>query len=313
MAEPAPVTSEPELGAGPHEDHDSKEGEKHCWCNILHWSRGSQIKLAVFLVLVATIVVLVVVFHIQDRFLDLLQWLRNNRTEGAFAFVGIYAVCTVFLVPGALLTLGAGFVFGILVGLLVVVVGAGIGLNLAFLLGRYVFRDAVARKVSEYPKFAAVDAAVEKEGWKIVFLLRLAPIVPFTAFNYAMSVTKVQFLHYAIPSCIGIIPGTAMFCYFGSLASDLSTISSEGPDRTTQWIIIAVSGVLIIAAVVVITRMARRAINNALTNNPSLEKPLLDADHGLVERTASGSVAKGTAQNGQQTAINYGATPAATS
>jgi len=148
-----------------------------------------------FLFIIA--IILAIVF-LKNKIPIFLTWLQDYPIEGAFIFISVYVVAVVCFIPGSLLTLAAGFVFQIWLGIIIVLFGACIGLALSFLLGRYLFRDSVAKQVEKYPKFKAIDAAIAEEGWKIVALLRLVPIIPFGVINYALSLTKISFWQYFI-------------------------------------------------------------------------------------------------------------------
>lgn len=145
-------------------------------------------------------------------------------------------------------------------------VGATIGQTISFPLGRFLFRDWIAGRTSKWKTWQAVEVAIQQEAWKIVFLLRLAPLVPYSALNYALGLTSVGFWPYAITSAIGIIPGTFLYTYFGSLATDITSIvrGEGGPDTTTTIITAVVSGVVIIVVLVIITYYAKRALRQSL-------------------------------------------------
>ena len=125
-----------------------------------------------------------------------------------------YVVACVFLLPGVGPDARGWFSFGVPIGLLSAWTGATLGACVAFLVGRTLARDWVARKVSENPKFAAVDEAVGREGFKIVLLLRLSPVFPFNFLNYALGLTRVSFRQYALASLIGMLPGGLMYRLF---------------------------------------------------------------------------------------------------
>lgn len=251
-----------------------------CW----EWTRPNQIKLAVFLAFAVLISILLGVAKVHQKFPDLLTWLDDHRVGGSFLFIGFLAVATVLLLPAMLLALGAGYVYRLWLGSLIVWVGASCGCLAAFLLGRFVFREAVARRAARHPKFHAIDVAMGQQGWKLLLLIRLAPVVPFVLVNCecrrgllrcssrslslpdVMSATRISFAAYAVTSVTGIIPGIFLFVYFGSLVGTLSEASdgSAGPDPSTQVAVGVVSGVMLLLAVVTATVYARRAVNKAL-------------------------------------------------
>ena len=184
---------------------------------------------------------------------------RSMGTAGILVFAALYAVGTVFAVPGAALTLIAGGAFGFGAGTLAVWLGATAGLAIAFLAARKLARDRVARWLAAKPSFAAVDRAVAAEGWKIVLLTRLTPIFPFTFLNYAYGLTAVRFPAYAVASAVGILPGSLFYIYLGS--SVAQTISGQVEQVE---LLLRIFGVAAFALVtILITRIARRALRDA--------------------------------------------------
>jgi uncharacterized membrane protein YdjX (TVP38/TMEM64 family) len=154
-----------------------------------------------------------------------LEWTGNLGPWGPVIVILFYIVACVFFLPGSIITLGAGFLFGVPLGLLSAWTGAVLGACAAFLVGRTVAREWISRKVSANPKFAAIDEAVGREGFKIVFLLRLSPVFPFNLLNYALGLTRVSFKDYALASLIGMLPGGLMYVYFGSAARSLADVA----------------------------------------------------------------------------------------
>jgi uncharacterized membrane protein YdjX (TVP38/TMEM64 family) len=190
---------------------------------------------------------------------------RGTGAVGVVVFVAAYTVSTVALLPGSILTLAAGFVYGPVWGLAVASPASVAGATCAFLLGRTLLRDWAATKVGGSARAQAMDAAIEREGFKLVLLLRLSPLFPFNLLNYALSLTRVPTRTYVLASFIGMLPGTAMYVYLGSLAPAAAELSSAsrggGATRTTLY----VTGLLATVAVVVIgTRAARRALDAQL-------------------------------------------------
>jgi uncharacterized membrane protein YdjX (TVP38/TMEM64 family) len=172
-------------------------------------------------------------------------------------FVGLYVVATVLFVPGSVLTLGAGAVFGVALGSVCVSISATLGATAAFLVGRYLARDTIARKIEKHEKFATIDRAVADEGWKIVLLTRLSPVFPFTLLNYAFGLTRVKLSHYVLASWLGMIPGTVMYVYLGSLIN----VGAGHRQRTTgEWILYGVGLLATVTVTVFVTRLAKRAL-----------------------------------------------------
>jgi len=217
-----------------------------------------------FLLALAGLVVLLAVgryFDIQGVLRGALEWIEELGPAGAAAFVGIYVVACVLFIPGSILTLGAGAVYGVVRGSLLVSVASTLGATAAFLAGRYLARDWVARRIEDNERFRAIDQAVGREGWKIVGLTRLSPVFPFNLLNYAYGLTRVSLRDYVLASWIGMIPGTVMYVYLGSLAGSLATLDAGGGGRSPlQWMLYVIGLAATVAVTVYVTRIARAAL-----------------------------------------------------
>jgi uncharacterized membrane protein YdjX (TVP38/TMEM64 family) len=203
-------------------------------------------------------------FNPQTILRNALHWIDSLGTVGAIAFIALYIIATVAFFPGSILTLGAGVIFGAVWGSLYVFIGATLGATAAFLVGRYLVRGWVTQKIADNKKFAAIDQAVSKEGLKIVLLTRLSPIFPFNLLNYAFGITGVSLQDYVIGS-LGMIPGTIMYVYIGSLAGNLALIGTEAQpsNPTLQWAIRILGLIATVAVTVYVTRIARKALEEA--------------------------------------------------
>ncbi len=200
-------------------------------------------------------------FDIQGLLRRALEWIGDLGPAGAAAFVGIYVVACVLFIPGSILTLGAGAVYGVVRGSLLVSVASTLGATAAFLAGRYLARDWVARRIEGNERFRAIDRAVGREGWKIVGLTRLSPVFPFNLLNYAYGLTRVSLRDYVLASWIGMIPGTVMYVYLGSLAGSLATLDAGGGGRSrAQWVLYVIGLAATVAVTVYVTRIARAAL-----------------------------------------------------
>ena len=219
--------------------------------------RGFPWKWVAYLLLALALVAAIRFLHIQDLLKAVLAWLGKLGPWGPALFIAIYVLAAVLFVPGSVLTLGAGALFGLWLGSVCVSAGATLGATCAFLVGRYLARDIVARKIEGNEKFAAIDKAVAQEGWKIVFLTRLSPVFPFTLLNYAFGLTRVKLGHYVLASWIGMMPGTVMYVYLGSLAH----VGAAPRQRTTgEWVLYGVGLLATIVVTVFVTRVAQKAL-----------------------------------------------------
>jgi len=180
-----------------------------------------------------------------------------------------YVLATVLMVPGTILTLGAGFAFGLVQGTLAVSIGSTLGALLAFLVGRTAARDFVEQKAKQFPKFAAVDRAVEQAGFKIVLLTRLSPAFPFNVLNYLFSITRVRTRDYFLASWIGMIPGTIMYVYFGTAVKNLADlVNGDFEGGMGQKVLLGVGLLATIAVTIYVTRLARAAIREYVPTEP---------------------------------------------
>lgn len=193
----------------------------------------------------------------NEFFTNALNWVEQLGPTGPTIFILLYVVACVFFIPGSALTLGAGAIFGVVRGSIIVSVGSTLGATAAFLVGRYVARDWVARKIEKNEKFKAIDQAVGGDGWKIVGLTRLSPVFPFSLLNYAYGLTKVSLRDYVLASWIGMMPGTVMYVYLGSLAR----LGVDAQQTTTAQTALKIVGLLATVAVTVyVTRIAKAAL-----------------------------------------------------
>lgn len=190
--------------------------------------------------------------------------LENTAALGALGwvlFVLLYAFACVAFLPVSVLTLGAGAVFGIGQGFVLVWIGATAGACVSFLIGRHWIRAWVEKKIAHRPLFAAIDAAVSVEGWRIVILTRLAPLFPFAIQNYAYGLTRVKFREYAVASFVGMAPGTFLFVYIGAATAAAVKAGVEGRIRTpAEWAFYAVGLAATVGAVTMIGRLARKSL-----------------------------------------------------
>lgn len=193
------------------------------------------------------------------------EYVAGLGVWGPVVFILGYAVAAVAFIPGSLLTLAAGAIFGLAWGTVYTLIGATLGAGLAFLVARYVARGAIERRIAGNAKFAAIDRAVGREGFKIVALLRLSPIFPFNLLNYALGLTRVRFVHYLAAS-LAMLPGTLLYVYYGKAAGSLAAAAS-GTQTEKGWEYWTTLGVGLLATVAVttyVTRLAGRALKKEI-------------------------------------------------
>jgi uncharacterized membrane protein YdjX (TVP38/TMEM64 family) len=225
-------------------------------------SRGRSWKIAAAVLVIAALVLLG--REGAATLPGLLERLRDLGPAAALLFIGIYALAAVAWVPGSVLTLAAGAVFGLVEGTIYALIGATLGASLAFLVSRYLARAAVERRLGASRQLVAIDEALARQGAKVVFLLRLSPVFPFNALNYALGLTSVRFWHYVAASAMGMIPGTFLYVYTGYAAGQIATGAvGAAPRGTGYYVLLGVGLLATIAVTVLVTRTARRALHQS--------------------------------------------------
>ncbi len=223
---------------------------------------GLIIKILLLCLIMGVVIFIAKALNFQSLLQQALIWVQSLGVLGPIAFMVIYNLATILFIPGSVLTLGGGVLFGVFWGSIYVFIAATIGATVAFLIGRYLSRDWVSRQLEKYSKFQAIDSAVAREGWKIVFLTRLSPLFPFNLLNYAFGITQVSLQDYILGS-IGMVPGTIMYVYIGSLAGDIAMIGmKQSTNPTLQWSVRIVGFIATVAVTIYVTRIARNALEN---------------------------------------------------
>ena len=217
------------------------------------------VQIVAALLVIAAVIVLFRVLPVAVWLRSFQGYVRGLGALGYLVYVVVYAVCVVAFVPASILTLGAGAIFGFVGGTIVVVIGATIGATLSFLLARTVMRKRIEALTASNAKFRALDRAIASEGTKIVFLVRLAIVFPFTYINYAFGLTAIPLGRYVLATFIGILPATAAFVFASSAATSAATTSTSS---ITKIVYIAGGAIAIIVSVL-IGRIATKAIKRA--------------------------------------------------
>ena len=231
--------------------------------NLIPHRPGSKIKITLAIFFIIGLLATIKYLPVQELMKGFLGWVAHLGSWGPIIFIAVYILACVFLLPGSILTLGAGALFGVVKGSIIASISATLGATCAFLVGRYLARDWVSRRIQGYPKFKALDEAVAEEGWKIVCLTRLSPVFPFNLLNYAYGITKVSLRDYFLASWLGMMPGTVMYVYIGSLAGDLAMLGATGRSRLpVEWFFYTVGFIATIVVTVYVTRLAQTALKN---------------------------------------------------
>ncbi len=231
------------------------------------------VRLALWLLGAALLLLILKFADVQEVFRKGLFVVRDAGAAGPLILFVLYVAAAVFMLPSLFLTIGAGSIFGILKGTILVSVCSTAGASAAFLTGRYLARERIARRFGRNESFRLIDEAVAAEGWKIVFLTRLSPAFPFNVQNYLYGLSGVSFRDYVLASWIGMIPGTIMYAYIGSLAADLATLGAERRARPpAEWGLTIAGFAATVAVTVFVTRIARRALQKRIPQTEEVKE-----------------------------------------
>jgi uncharacterized membrane protein YdjX (TVP38/TMEM64 family) len=227
-------------------------------------TRSTVLRAAGLLALVAGLVTASVLLPVKQYLAEFVEWVSGLGWWGPVIYALVYAVAGL-VIPGSLITLGAGFAFGVVLGTVVVSAGSMMTAVIAFWLARTLFRGWVEARVAASPKFRAIDTAVAENGFKIVLLTRLSPVFPFTWLNYAFGLTRVRFGDYVIASWIGMLPGAVLYVYLGSTIHAIADLVSGNFERTPAQTALFWAGLaMAVVVTVLVTRAARNALRRAV-------------------------------------------------
>ena len=211
---------------------------------------------------VITLSTLSATLPVREWIRDFVGWVQQLGLIGVIIFIIAYALATVLFLPGWIFTVSAGLIYGIIGGTLVALCGAVIGAALAFLVARYLLRENIEEITEKNPRFAAIDQAIGKNGWKIVGLLRLSPLIPFNLSNYFYGITSISFGAYLLVSAIGMIPGTLLYAYLGAIGQAGVSGGTSGHSKW-QYVLLGVGLVATIAVTILVSRIARNALKKS--------------------------------------------------
>ncbi len=231
---------------------------------------SSRIRLAIVAVVaIAACVVFIWLPQSRAALVASLDWVDSLGMWGPPLFVLIYIVACVLFLPGSLLTIGAGMIFGLVVGTVTVSIGSTLGAGASFLLARTVLRDWIKKILAAKPRFRALDEAVGREGFKVVLLTRLSPLFPFNLLNYAYGITAVSFGEYMLASWIGMLPGAVLYVYIGTAARSL-TEAMLGKNRASlgEQVFFGFGLAATVILAVFLTRMARKSLSPVVSDAP---------------------------------------------
>ncbi|MXW45939.1 MAG: TVP38/TMEM64 family protein [Gammaproteobacteria bacterium] len=191
------------------------------------------------------------------------DWAQAHPRIAWAGFILAYVLAALFMVPGSILTLAAGVLFGVALGVALVSLAATLGACCAFLVGRFLARDWVESRLEAMPRFRALDRAVTRKGWLIVLLARLSVVIPYNLLNYALGLTNVRFSAYLFGTLVGMLPAIFLYVYLGSVAGSLTSLEQTGAPMIPQSLFIA--GLIVTALLIfLIARLTARALRSEL-------------------------------------------------
>jgi uncharacterized membrane protein YdjX (TVP38/TMEM64 family) len=231
-------------------------------------------RLLIFVGAVAAVVA-VWFLWLDERLPVFVEWVQARGWSGALVFGLAYVLATVLMLPGALITLLAGYIYGPWLGTAIVSPASVAGATGAFLLGRTLFRARFERRIAGSPRFQALQTAIARQGLRILVLVRLSPVFPFSLVNYLFGLTRLRASAYAFGSWIGMLPGTFLYVYLGSTAEDLTNLAAGGaPDAGRFGLALKIGGLAAtILVTVLVTRAARRALAEGVPDVAAGEGP----------------------------------------
>ena len=200
---------------------------------------------------------------LAPRLLNVVSHIQAFGPAAPVAFILIYAFAVVALIPASLLTIAGGAVFGLIRGVIYALIGATLGSTAAFLLGRHVARRLVVKRLAAMPRFVAIERAVSAKGRRIVFLLRLSPVVPFNFLNYALGLTTISVGDF-IAASLGTVPGAVVYSYGGKVTGEALAFAGQAhvPKDASYYAVLLGGLAATVAATAVVTRTARRALQD---------------------------------------------------
>lgn len=218
--------------------------------------------IAASILFVATLLAVLVWLGVHEQVLQLLQWFEAQGAWAPVLFILLMATVVLLVLPGVLLTTGAGFVFGVVEGSLYVIVGTTLGATLAFLIARHLFGPRAREFIMARTHLRLVSDELTPQGWKIVLLTRLIPFFPSKISNYFFGLTSFSLRGYLGGSLLGFIPFSVHSVYLGSLAADITTLGARHTERSAlEWGLYGAGFVATVIAVIYLNRLARRALD----------------------------------------------------
>lgn len=227
--------------------------------------RGRSMSFALWLLLTIVVVIsisgVIGAFGGQAVILRLLDRLDQIGAWAALLFILMDMLVVIFVLPGVILTMAAGFLFGVMKGSLYVVIATTTGASIAFFISRHLLGERAVGYLRAHPRLNRIEQDLTHQGWKLVSLTRLIPFFPFKLSNYFFGVTRLSFFEFYMGNLVGIVPFTMTNVYLGSIAADLATLGAGRAARSWQdWLVYSVGFVMTVAALVYLVRLAQKTL-----------------------------------------------------
>src|SRR5438477_5508993 len=240
---------------------------------MLEIRRSLYIQLAAFTAAIGLFLVLSRFFPIVDLIAAAQKRVVDLGPGSALCYPLLFAACNLLLLPGGIVSVGAGFFFGLWWGFFIVLLGNSIGAAVSFALSRWLGQRWLSRKLSRNPTLRVLEPAVEREGWKIIFLSQLHPLFPTSLLNYLYGLTRIRFRTYMLWTSIGRAPGLFFYAYIGTLGQfAVRIMRAKSYPRLLEYWIWGGALIMTVLLLLVLTRIALRAIQGSQELS-QLEKP----------------------------------------
>lgn len=204
---------------------------------------------------ISLLVIFQIKFEIIQNIPSIIEKTASSGPVGYLGFILIYIVSTVMMLPGSPLTFTAGALFGFWKGLILVSLSSTLGATCAFMVSRYLVRKSIEKRVLKNKKFQSIDNEINEQGWKIVILARLSPIIPFFLLNYALGITKIRFIHFIFASWIGMIPGTIVYVLMGTMGGAFI----NGKKSSFEWVLLGIGLIATILVTLLISKIIKKS------------------------------------------------------
>ena len=221
------------------------------------YSRNALITLFSFnsalIVSISIYVIIDLVFlgHIMNLITRFLHWMTLHPAGAVVCFLGFFILATLFFVPPTILYFGAGYAFsdiagfwgGFFAAIVVCFIGSSLGAMLAFLRSRYMMRDLVELFAKRFPIVKCLDEAMRTEGFRVMAMLRLCPIIPFNALNHVGGITRISLEEYTF-ALVGVLPNIGLWVMVGATADHIRTTETDDKEEYVFYIVVMVGGII---------------------------------------------------------------------